>query len=127
MGTTSDRGSYGEDIAVKYLESKGYKIICRNYRCIYGEIDIIAEIDGVMAIVEVKLRKNDKFLPAYAAVGPRKQDKIKKSAMMWLSEQARDYPLRLDIIEIYTGAAKLSAFGETYAAPKINHIENAFY
>ena len=68
MGTTSDRGSYGEDIAVKYLESKGYNIICRNYRCIYGEIDIIAELDGIMAIVEVKLRKNDKFLPAYAAV-----------------------------------------------------------
>ncbi len=127
MGITSEKGTYGENIAVRYLESKGYRILERNYRCIYGELDIIAELDGLAIIVEVKLRKNDSFLPAYAAVGAKKQERIKKSTLMWLSEQSRDYPIRFDVIEIYTGAAKQTPFGEAYTEPTVNHIKNAFF
>ena len=127
MGITSDKGSMGENIAVQYLENRGYRILGSNYRSTYGEIDIIAQTGEVAVIVEVKLRKNDNFLPAYAAVTLKKQERIKKSAMMWLSEQKKDYPLRMDVIEVYIGSAKQSAFGETYAEPKINHIENAFF
>ncbi len=54
-------GSRGEDIAVSFLKKKGYKIIERNYRCRYGEIDIIAERDKVTAFIEVRTIKAENF------------------------------------------------------------------
>ena len=117
MGNKRSIGDTGEEIAVKYLESHGYNIITRNYHSRYGEIDIIAALGEYIVFVEVKYRKNHLYGEPSSAVDYRKQEKIKKTVLQYISEnEALDKDFRFDIIEI-TGTGEV----------KINHIENAFY
>ena len=110
-------GDTGEEIAVKYLETHGYTIIKRNYYSRYGEIDVIAAKGEYIVFVEVKYRKNNLYGEPSLAVDYRKQEKLKKTALQYVSEnEAEDKDLRFDIIEI-TGIGEVA----------INHIENAFY
>ena len=70
------KGTYGEDLACKELEKNGYVILKRNFRYRNGEIDIIAEKDGIIIFVEVKLRTStEKGMPC-EAVDIKKQKKI---------------------------------------------------
>lgn len=112
MKNTTLIGKNGEDIACKYLENKGFTIVCRNYRSRYGEIDIIAKDDKFLAIVEVKKRKNTKFGQPAEYVDVKKQQKIIKTALMFLTQNSFELQPRFDVIEIYDG--------------QINHIKNAF-
>jgi putative endonuclease len=70
--------------------------------------------------VEVKLRKTDKFASAYEHVDPRKQNRIRTTAEIFLSEYQTDLQPRFDVIEIY------APNGSMTATPKINHMEDAF-
>ncbi|MEA2013824.1 MAG: YraN family protein [Thermodesulfobacteriota bacterium] len=96
-----EKGKEGEDIAAACLREKGYKIIERNYRCRYGEIDIIA-MDGVdIVFIEVKSRKSDNFGLPEEAVGLTKQKKISKVALNYLIEKELvDHNARFDIVAI---------------------------
>jgi len=78
--TTSKAGQRGEDFAVRLLSGKGYKIIDRNFRSKFGEIDIIASKDGFLIFVEVKARWNLKFGKPEEAVTPGKIWKITRTA-----------------------------------------------
>ena len=70
-------GNWGEDAAVRYLKTRGYEILDRNYRSSWGEIDIIARQRDVLAFVEVKTRHSLKFgRPAAAVTG--KQIRLRK-------------------------------------------------
>ena len=111
---TQLRGRAGEAAAAEYLRKKRYAIVAAGYRSRYGEIDLIAQKGDTVVFVEVKLRKNADFAPAYAAVTPAKQRKIKITAQQWLAERGGDLNGRFDIIEIYTDSGQ------------INHMENAF-
>ena len=62
------RGEWGEAQAAAFLAQKGGRILARNYRTRFGELDIIAELSGVLLFVEVKTRKNDHFAAAREAV-----------------------------------------------------------
>ena len=73
-------GDFGEEIALKYLEKKGYQILDRNFLKHYGEIDIIAIKNDILTFVEVKTRKNDEFKPASLDVDYYKQERIKKNS-----------------------------------------------
>ncbi|MBR6012870.1 MAG: YraN family protein [Selenomonadaceae bacterium] len=110
-------GKAGEDFAAKFLESKNYKIIARNYRIKSAEIDIIAELNDEIIFVEVKTRSNTRRgLPA-EAVNLRKQKKIIEAASVFLQDDKFfDRPCRFDIIEIYST-------GKNF---ELRHIENAF-
>ena len=119
-----ETGRLGEREAARYLRRLGYKLIDLNYRCRYGEIDIVAQDGGTVVFVEVKLRRDRAFADAAQAVGPSKQEKLRKTALLWLSEHG-EQPARFDVIEVYTGIARQTAFGETYRV-NIRHIENAF-
>ena len=111
-------GQLGEDCAANFLQSKGYKIITRNFRIRSAEIDIIAQIDDVIIFAEVKARSNIKHGLPVEAVNFRKQQKIIKAASVFLQdENFADCACRFDVIEIYFS-------GEV--VKKINHIENAF-
>lgn len=111
------RGSKGEAIAADYLRKKGYKILSMNYFCRFGEIDIIAEKNGVVAFTEVKLRKNKKFAAAREFVTKSKQERIIKTAMIYISSlNAEPVNSRFDVIEIYCDDE----------ITEINHIENSF-
>lgn len=104
-------GKSGEKTAAKFLRKKGYNIAGTNYRCRFGEIDIIAEKDGVMVFVEVKARSSAKFGLGYEAVTADKQAKLIKTAQHYMAENG-EAPARFDVISI--------------DGSEITHIENAF-
>ena len=114
---TKNLGNAGEIFAANYLERRGYKILAKNFRVRSAEIDIIAEIDGLIVFVEVKTRSDTKHgLPA-EAVNFRKQQKIIQAAGVFLQDEKYfDAPCRFDVIEIYSNGSQFSA----------RHIENAF-
>jgi putative endonuclease len=110
-------GKDGEQIAVKYLKSNGYKILDTNFRCAIGEIDIVAKEKDTIVIVEVKTRQSDTFAEPFESVGKRKQAKIKDLAEHYI--QDKDYldcDIRFDVLSI---TAKDKDF-------KIEHIKDAF-
>ena len=112
--TTLLRGRAGEAQAAEYLRRRGWEIVANGYRSRFGEIDLIARKRRTVAFVEVKLRKNADFAPAYAAVTAQKQERLRKTAALWLAEDGGDWDCRFDIVEIYTDTGEL------------RHIENAF-
>lgn len=110
-------GNWGEDAAVRYLETRGYEILDRNYRSSWGEIDIIARYRGALAFVEVKTRHSLKFGRPAAAVTREKQIRLRKTAWCYLREnQVFRYRSRFDIIEILDLYGKIS----------LNHLKNCF-
>ena len=113
MNTTLT-GREGEAKAADYLRRKKYEVMGANYRCRFGELDLIAKKRELVIFVEVKLRKNDRFGAAADAVTLSKQEKLRKAAASWLASHDCDAPARFDVIEIYTDTGR------------INHIENAF-
>jgi putative endonuclease len=113
-------GRWGEQKAAEYLKKRGYKTVGMNFRCRVGEIDVIAENRKYIVFCEVKLRKSDSFAQAREYVTAAKQDRLRSTASIWLSQNETDKQPRFDIIEIY---APNGADEENYS---INHIENAF-
>ena len=96
-----EKGKKGEDIAAACLKKEGYRIIERNYRCLYGEIDIIAMDAGDIVFIEVKSRKSDNFGSPEEAVGITKQKKISRVALNYLRERGlADHNARFDIVAI---------------------------
>ena len=98
-------GLAGENIACSYLQQKGYLILERNFRCRQGEIDIIASIGKEIVFVEVKTRRNTNFGEPYLAVDCRKQGKIQKTALYYMTKfHDEEIAYRFDVISIvYTG------------------------
>ncbi len=112
-------GQFGEEQAARYLRRRFYTILARNYRCRFGEIDLIAKRGGVLAFVEVKLRRDDAHGEAREFVTARKQQRVLAAAELWLSQNETALQPRFDVIEVY---APRGADGPV----RINHIENAF-
>lgn len=109
-------GSDGETAAANYLKRKRYQIVGRNYSCRFGEIDIIARKGEYIVFVEVKTRKNEDFAMAREYVTYGKQQRIMKTAMLWLQQNDTDLQPRFDVIEV---------IGEGFRR-EIRHIEDAF-
>lgn len=105
-------GREGEAAAVKYLEKSGYKIIERNFRTPFNEVDIIASTGETVAFIEVKTRLSDSFGLPNEAVTPSRQRLYFRAAEYYFSDRPIDCIVRFDIIEVFRG--------------KINHIEDAF-
>ena len=79
-------GRRGEDIAVNYLISKGYKVLHRRYRTREGEVDIIAEKGGVLSFIEVKTRSNLNYGDPYEAVDSRKLSHMRSVALRYIQQ-----------------------------------------
>lgn len=111
-------GKYGEKIAVKFLKARNFRIIARNYRNKFGEIDIIAQDEDTRVFVEVKTRSNDRFCLPEEAVSHSKQQQICRVAQGYLvsKEDLHDIPVRFDVVAITLSENK----------PIINHIVSAF-
>jgi putative endonuclease len=77
-------GSFGEDLASERLQDCGYRIVTTNYRCSFGEIDIIARDGDVLVFVEIKTRKNRSLRAVKEAVNSRKQRQISKVALAYM-------------------------------------------
>ena len=119
MSTKQD-GDWGEALVEKYLSERGCRIVEREWRCRFGEIDIIASDRHYVVFVEVKLRASDRFVRAGAYVTPAKQARIRTAASLWLAEHETPLQPRFDVIEIYGDA------DTPRRQRRINQIENAF-
>ena len=113
-------GPWGEALAAEYLRRKGYSIVAGNYRCRFGEIDLIARDRKTLVFVEVKLRKNANFAQAREFVDYRKQQRLRTTASLYLSYHPTPLRARFDVIEIYAPQ------GMETKNPVINHLEDAF-
>lgn len=120
MGRNNLVGSWGEAQAAEYLRKKHYKILAMNYRCRYGEIDIIAANRKYLLFVEVKLRKSDRFASAFEHVDYYKQQRLRTTAEFFLSEYHTALQPRFDVIEVYAPDGTLTL------KPVIHHMEDAF-
>ena len=120
MSTTREAGDRGEAMAAEYLCENGYEILASQFRCRFGEIDLIAEKDGVLLFVEVKLRTNLQYGAPREYVTVKKQEKLRAAALLYLSERELDVPARFDVAEVYTDVHRSA--GKT----RIAYIENAF-
>ena len=113
-------GNLGEAMAEVLLVERGYQIIARNFRCKFGEVDIIARKGGVMAFVEVKTRTREHLAPhearPAASVTPEKQRKIIKAAKFF--PRNPDKAMRFDVIEVI--------YSEGQRKPEINHLISTF-
>lgn len=114
------RGAWGEALAAEYLRKKRYKILAAGYSCKFGEIDLIAADRKYLVFVEVKLRKSADFAQAMEFVDRRKQDRLRLTASMYLSQNPTELQPRFDVIEIYAPE------GTATARPEIRHMEDAF-
>ncbi len=110
-------GNAGEDAAIEYLLKKGYRILARNKRYGYLEIDIIAEYKDILVFVEVKSRSGTYFEQPFQAVNFKKQKRIIKAANIYIEENEIELEARFDIISIVKKNDKF----------RIEHIEDAFY
>ena len=120
MGRNNVTGAWGEALAAEYLRKKRYKILATNYRCRFGEIDLIAANRKYLVFVEVKLRKSDRFAGALEFVDQRKQDRLRTTAASYLSECPTALQPRFDVVEIY------APNGTQTVKPQIHHMEDAF-
>lgn len=119
MSTKQD-GDWGEALAAEYLEARGCRIVEKEWRCRLGEIDLIAEKDGMILFVEVKLRTNLRYGMPCEYVTAKKQEKLRAAALLYLSMHGLDVPARFDVAEVYTDVRHSA--GKT----RIRYIANAF-
>lgn len=120
MATSKLSGAWGEALAAEYLRKKRYKLVAAGYRCRFGEIDLIVENKKYLIFVEVKLRKSADFATAREYVNRAKQDRIRVTASMYLSQNPTNLQPRFDVVEIYAPQ------GERTQTPQITHMEDAF-
>ena len=120
MGKNNLTGAWGEALAADYLRKKRYELVAAGYRCRFGEIDLIVKDRKHLVFVEVKLRKSDDFAKALEYVDRRKQDKIRITASLYLSENPVQLQPRFDVIEIYAPQGAMTQ------DPEITHLEDAF-
>ncbi|MGN1060984.1 MAG: YraN family protein [Candidatus Coproplasma sp.] len=114
-GQNRKLGFWGERRAARFLKKSGYQILCRNFKCKAGEIDIIARRGEVIAFIEVKTRTSDCFGEPNEAVDCTRRRRYVNAARQYLyinRIRPDGFTLRFDIIEIAKG--------------EINHIESAF-
>ena len=108
-------GNGAEDRAASFLVERGLKIIERNYRCRFGEIDLVAREGSTVVFVEVRARASDAFGGAAASITHAKRRKLLATARYYLRcHGAREAACRFDVV-LLTGAE-----------PRIEWIENAF-
>ncbi len=116
MAEHNDLGKKGEDIAVAYLQRKGYKILCRNWHDRHLEIDIVAMHNNMLVVVEVKTRTTALFGEPEMEVTPAKQKFLVRAAESYILAHDYEGETRFDVIGVLLGNGQM----------QIKHIEDAF-
>lgn len=117
--TTREIGDEGEELAVAYLESKGYTVFERNYHFEHAEVDIVAyDGESYIIFVEVKRRSSNRYGKPEEYVDKEKIANVYKAAEAWLYERKLNgSPVRFDVVSIVQ---------QDDEAPDITHFEDAF-
>jgi len=100
MGKHNEFGKEGEKIAADFLIENGYSIRHKNYRYLKTEIDIIAQKENVLIIVEVRARANDQIIPIAQTITPKKIKLLVAGADHYINSNNLDMEVRFDIITI---------------------------
>jgi putative endonuclease len=114
--TRAEIGALGEQLAVDHLTSLGLRVLTRNWRCRYGELDVIAADDAARTVVfvEVKTRTSDQFGGVVQAVTPLKVRRLRRLAGLWLAAQDGSWAaVRIDVIGVRIGSRR---------TPEITHL-----
>ena len=117
MAEHNELGKFGEELAVEFLQQNGYDILETNWTFQKAEIDIIAQKDSTLAVIEVKTRSSIGFGLPQDFVKPKKIQLLVKAVNEYIVSNDLDVDVRFDIIAIYKE-------DNTY---KIEHFEDAFY
>ncbi|ORV84109.1 YraN family protein [Mycolicibacterium iranicum] len=110
-------GALGEQLAVDHLQGAGLRVLARNWRCRYGELDVIAADDAASAVVfvEVKTRTSDQFGGVEQAVTAEKVRRLRRLAGLWLAQQSNRWTaVRIDVVTVRIGRRR---------SPEITHIQ----
>lgn len=116
-GARQKLGAWGERVAATHLESLGYHIVARNWRCSDGEIDLVAQQGQQMAFVEVKTRRGQGMGLPEEALTPAKGRKLIQLAELYMAEHEIDMDWRIDLV-----AVELDKTGKLL---RCEHIPNA--
>lgn len=114
------KGAVAEELAAAALVEKGYRILDRNWRCRFGELDIVAEIGATLVIIEVRSRSGTtSFGTPSESVNARKMMQVRNTAQQYVHQKRHhERSVRFDVISIILGA--------DLSAVSMEHIENAF-
>jgi putative endonuclease len=104
-------GQLGEDAAVEFLTGLGWVVVERNWRCRYGELDVIAVDGDALVVVEVKTRTGVLFGDVAEAVTVAKYQRMRRLAGIWLGEQGRRWPVvRFDVVAVQLDSSGSASF-----------------
>nr|WP_294777728.1 YraN family protein [uncultured Flavobacterium sp.] len=117
MAQHNELGKFGEELAVDFLQKKGYAILETNWTFQKAEVDIIAQKDNILAVVEVKTRSSIEYGLPQDFVKPKKIQLLVKAVNEYIISNDLDVDVRFDIIAIYKEENNY----------KMDHIEDAFY
>jgi putative endonuclease len=117
MGKTQEVGRLGEDAVCAFLLKNGYTILERNFYCKFGEIDIIAQKAEVLALVEVKARRENALVSGLEAVGYTKRKKLLKTAEIYINKTHTQKQIRFDVAQVTVHNSK---------PVKLEYFVNAF-
>jgi putative endonuclease len=110
-------GELGERIAERWLRERGWRILQRRFRSGHRDIDLVVERLGLVAFVEVKARRGERFGGPVGAVNWRKQKELGRSARVWIDRHGRPLEAyRFDVLGVLVAGTRV----------RIRHIENAF-
>jgi putative endonuclease len=113
-------GRAAERAALKFLRSRGYKILARNFAVRAGEVDIIAADGDAVCFIEVRARSDRRHGPPFASVGRRKQARLRAAAEQYLTaRRLRDRPCRFDVVSVVPDPGQRSGWD-------IELLQNAF-
>ena len=110
------RGDPAESLAAAFLERQGLKILERNYRCRFGEIDLVARSGGVLVFVEVRARKSEAFGDAAGSITAAKRRRLVDAARHFLARRRVERACRFDVVLVRGSEQRVEwitdAFGE---------------
>lgn len=117
MSTAKAAGDQGEAKVAEFLEQQGWTVLARQWRCRYGELDLVVQNGGMICFVEVKRRGPHSIGLPREFVDGRKQERLRKTAAAYLAAHSLDVPARFDVAEVYE---------EACGQFRIEYLENAF-
>ena len=117
IGQKQKRGLWGEILAARYLRDRGYTILGANYRTRLGEVDLIADGEGVRAFCEVKTRTPDAFGLPLDAVDVKKQRRMIAAAGQYVASRDYQGAIRFDVLEVFL---------QSDGVGEVRHIKEAF-
>jgi putative endonuclease len=115
--TRAQLGALGEQLAVDHLTALGWQVLERNWRCRWGELDVITvePLRGAVVFVEVKTRTSDQFGGIEQAVTPQKVRRLRRLAGLWLAAHRGSWAqVRIDVIGVRIGRGPV---------PELTHVE----